>query len=147
MKFTEATAGRIFILRLENREIIHESIERFALEHNILRATLTVLGGIDKDSRIIVGPEADRASAVRPVDYLIRNMHEVTGTGTIFPDKNGKPVLHLHIACGRRDQTITGDVRHGVKVWHVLEIIITELKGSTSHRIFEESSGFELLNP
>ena len=74
-------------------------------------------------------------------------MHEVTGTGTIFPDKNGIPVLHLHIASGRRDRTITGDVRHGVKVWHVLEVIITELLNCSSHREFEESSGFELLNP
>lgn len=31
MKYSEARPGRIFVLRLEDGEIVHEVIERFAL--------------------------------------------------------------------------------------------------------------------
>ena len=38
MRYTEARPGRVFILRLEYGDIVHETIERFAVEHNIVAA-------------------------------------------------------------------------------------------------------------
>jgi len=40
-----------------------------------------------------------------------------------------------------------GCVRNGVKVWHVLEVIIFELTGTTASRIKDPLTGFELLIP
>ena len=40
MKYSSAQPGRIFILRLENGEIVHEEIERFAREQSIKAAAL-----------------------------------------------------------------------------------------------------------
>jgi len=53
----------------------------------------------------------------------------------------------MHIACGREDETVTGCVRAGVKVWHVLEVILVELTDSTAVRKMEETTGFKLLQP
>ena len=52
--------------------------------------------------------------------HILDGVHEIAGVGTIFPDKDHKPVLHMHIAGGREESTITGCVRRGVRVWHII---------------------------
>ncbi|OGV52697.1 MAG: DNA-binding protein [Lentisphaerae bacterium GWF2_52_8] len=147
MKYSEARNGRVFVVRLEDGDILHEEIERLAAKEKIAAASVVVVGGIDKGSKLIVGPRHSRAKEVCPMEHVIEDACEVCGTGTIFPDEAGKPILHLHIACGRETDTITGCVRSGVKIWHVLEVIVQELTGSTASRRFEESTGFKLLQP
>ena len=147
MKYSEAKNGRVFILRLEDGEIIHEQIERFALENNIISASVSVLGGVDKGSILIVGPEESRTATIKPMEMVLNDTFECTGTGTIFPDKEGIPVLHLHISAGRKDKSITGCIRKGVKVWHVLEVIVNELTGNNARRLPDKETGFELLIP
>jgi predicted DNA-binding protein with PD1-like motif len=67
--------------------------------------------------------------------------------GTIFPDDEGNPVMHMHMSCGRKAETITGCIRRGVRVWHVMEIILFELLDTTGIRLMEPALGFKLLNP
>jgi predicted DNA-binding protein with PD1-like motif len=147
MKYSEATRGRTFIIRLEDGEIFHEQIERFASEQGIERAFLNVVGGADKGSRLVVGPEESRAFPVNAMVHELYDAHEITGTGTLFPDDEGNPVVHLHMACGREENTVTGCVRSGVKVWHVMEVILVELINSTASRIPDKATGFKLLVP
>ncbi len=147
MKFAQAAQGRTFVIRLEDGEILHEEIERFAEKQGIRRAALIILGGADATSRLVVGPEQGRAKPVTPMEQALDNVHEITGTGTLFPDKQGKPVLHMHIACGRGGSTVTGCVRKGVKVWQVMEVILIELVNETSTRRHDETTGFDLLVP
>ncbi|MFC1498153.1 PPC domain-containing DNA-binding protein [Verrucomicrobiota bacterium] len=147
MKYSEAEFGRVFIIRLEDGDIIHEKIEGFAREKNIKAAALIALGCADAGSRIIVGPEKARSTPINPMELVLDDVHETTGMGTIFPDADGNPVLHMHMACGRKESTKTGCVRSGVKVWHVVEIVLFELTGSTAKRLHESETGFELLAP
>lgn len=147
MKSSSANLGRTFVIRLEDGDILHESIEKFAAEKGIKAASLIVLGGADKGSTIVVGPKEGRAEKVEPMDHILDETYEITGTGTIFPNAEGKPVLHMHIAAGRGDQTITGCARKGVKVWHVMEVILTELTDTTASRKLHPPTGFELLEP
>lgn len=147
MKYSQAKPGRIFVIRLEDGDIVHDEIEKFAREQSIGAAFLIIIGGADKDSRLIVGPERGRESPVVPMEYLLDNVHEVTGTGTLFPDDKNNPVLHMHMACGRQSSTVTGCVRKGVKVWHIMEVILFELFDTAAARILEPETGFELLRP
>lgn len=147
MKFTSATPGRIFILRLEDGEILHETVEAFAREQGIRAAALIVLGGADEGSKLVVGPAEARSSPVVPMEHILAGTCESTGVGTVFPDAEGKPVLHMHIACGRKGSTVTGCVRRGVKVWQVMEIILWELNGTDAKRVLDPATGFELLQP
>jgi predicted DNA-binding protein with PD1-like motif len=147
MQYSQAKQGRIFIIRLEDGEILHESIERFAIEQGIKAATMIVLGGADGQSRLVVGPEDGRAVPVIPMVHELENVHEIVGTGTLFPDEEGHPVLHMHAAGGRLDSTITGCVRTGVKIWLVAEVVLIELLESTAVRRLEPDSGFKLLKP
>ncbi len=139
--------GRVFVLRLEDGEIVHEIIETFARNRQIRAAALLIIGGADSGSTLVVGPEEDRTIPVTPMTHILANAHEVAGTGTIFPDETGAPVLHMHMACGRREQTVTGCIRTGVKVWRVMEVIIFELQETRAIRRREPPTDFKLLQP
>ena len=147
MKYSQARQGRMFVIRLEDGDVVHEVIENFAMQQSISAATLIVLGCADEGSTLVVGPREGRTLPIEPMTHILQNVHEVAGVGTVFPDDEGKPVLHMHMACGRRAETTTGCVRRGVKVWHVMEVILFEILDSTGVRLLEPASGFDLLSP
>lgn len=147
MKYAQVNQGRIFVLRLENGETVHEQIEAFAEKHGIQAAALIILGGADGGSRLVVGPESGSARPVNPMGHVLEEAHEVAGTGTLFPDDQGNPMLHMHMACGRRDRTATGCVRNGVRVWQIMEVVLFELVGVTGRRVLDAKLGFKLLIP
>jgi predicted DNA-binding protein with PD1-like motif len=146
MQYTETSRGRTFVLRLEHGDVVHETIEGFAREQNISAAALIVLGGADTGSRLVVGPEEDESRPVNPMVRELGHVHEVAGTGTLFPDEEGEPVLHMHMACGRQDQTTTGCIRAGVRTWQILEVVLFELVGASGLRRKDPNLGFSLLS-
>ena len=147
MKYSETKQGRIFVIRLEDGDCLHEKIENFAKEKSINAASLIAVGGADAGSKLVVGPENGRSNPVVPMETVLNNVYEIAGTGTLFPDDDGNPILHMHIACGRKTDSITGCVRRGVKVWQVMEIILTELDDCSAIRTMDNKTGFKLLQP
>lgn len=147
MKYSQAKQGRIFIIRLEDGDIIHEEIEKLAEAESIQAASLIIVGGADTGSTLVVGPKDGRAKTITPIEYTMDDVHEVVGTGTIFPNEKGDPVLHMHIAGGRQTDTMVGCIRTGVKTWHILEIVLIELIGSTAKRVLDSATGLALLRP
>ena len=147
MKYSETKQGRTFVIRLEDGDIVHEEIEKFTHAQNIQSGFLIILGGADKGSKLVVGPEQGRATPVVPMQHVLDNAHEVAGTGTIFADEKGNPVSHIHIACGRKESTKPGCARTGVKVWHVMEFVLIELAECKAKRVLDSATGFELLEP
>lgn len=147
MRYAVAEPGRVFVLRLEDGEIVHEVIEKFADEQGIEAASLIILGGADDRSRLVVGPEEDRTLPLAPMKMELEHAHEVTGTGTLFRDAEGVPLLHMHMACGRNEKTTTGCIREGVRVWHVMEVVIHEIRNCGVTRRIEEPLGLKMLAP
>lgn len=147
MKYSQAQPGRVFVIRLEDGEVIHEVIEAFARNQGVRAASLVVLGGADKGSELVTGPKQGRRFPVTPQTHVLEEVHEVTGTGTLFPDETGNPVLHMHLACGRGDTTVTGCIRKGVKVWQMMEVVLHELTGAGGVRKKDEVTGFAMLVP
>jgi predicted DNA-binding protein with PD1-like motif len=147
MKHSEARTGRVFIIRLEDGEVLHDCIERFAAENGVSAATVVAVGGADTGSRIVVGPEQGRAFPIVPMEHELSGVHELAGVGTVFPDDTGQPVLHMHAAMGRKDEASAGCVRAGVKTWHVLEVVLTEIVDSSARRLPDAATGFKLLVP
>lgn len=147
MIVAEARAGRVFVIRLEDGDILHECLENLAREKGVRAASVIAVGGADEGSHLVVGPRAGRETPIEPMETVLENVHEVCGTGTIFPDEKGEPVLHMHLACGRETNTITGCVRRGVRVWHVLEVIMYEITDTRAQRVKDATTGFALLSP
>ena len=54
MKYSEAKQGRTFVLRLEDGEILHECVEKFAREKGVSSGAVIAVGGADAGSRLIV---------------------------------------------------------------------------------------------
>ncbi len=50
MRSAEMRDGRVFVLRLEEGEILHEVIESFCLAEGVRNATVTAVGGVDAGS-------------------------------------------------------------------------------------------------
>ncbi|WDP89277.1 MAG: DNA-binding protein [Desulfobacter sp.] len=147
MKYSQAKSGRVFVIRLEDGDVVHEAIEAFARKEKIRAASLIVLGGADRGSVLVTGPEQGRVETIVPKTRVLDNVHEVSGTGTLFPNEAGEPVLHMHMACGRDASTITGCVRNGVRVWQVMEVIVHEIVETSGMRRPDAATGFELLIP
>lgn len=147
MRYSEAGQGRSFVLRLEHGEILHETIEAFARDKGVRAAYLVMVGAADKGSRFVVGPEEADASPVVPMETTLTDVHEIAAVGTLFPNAEGDPILHAHAACGRGTTSLTGCVRRGVKVWHVLEVVMRELTDCSARRLNDPATGFELLVP
>ena len=147
MRYSESRPGRVFIIRLEDGEVLHETVEKFAAERGVERAYLIAVGGAGSGSRLVVGPEDPDGRPVPPLTRILDNVHEIAGVGTIFPGEDGSPMLHIHLACGREGRTVTGCGRTGVKIWQVAEIILVELTGTDARRVLDPETGFELLRP
>lgn len=137
----------MFVIRLEDGDIVHEELERFAREKSIQAASVIALGGADAGSRLVVGPEKARETPIRPLEHVLENVHEISGVGTVFPDETGKPILHMHMTCGRKGKTVTGCIRSGVKTWQVMEVVLLELLDTQGSRLPDPATGFKLLEP
>jgi predicted DNA-binding protein with PD1-like motif len=144
MKASEGHIGRVFVVRLEDGDILPDCIGRFAEEKGISTGHVILIGGIG-GGEIVVGPRQSDEMPPEPMLLPVDGAHEVVGLGIIAPDKDGKPVLHIHAALGRSGQTMTGCLRPGVSTWLVGEAIIYEITGTTATRLPDKESGFELL--
>ena len=146
MKACEGRLGRVFVIRLEDGDVIPECIERFAQDKGVSAGHVILVGGIG-DGQVVVGP---RRSAERPPEPMllpVDGAHEVAGVGVLAPDEQGKPVLHIHAALGRSGSTMTGCLRPGVTAWLVAEAILYEILDADVTRVRDSESGFLLLEP
>jgi predicted DNA-binding protein with PD1-like motif len=144
MKASEGHVGRVFVLRLEDGDVVPDCIERFAQEKGISVGQVVLVGGIGS-GEIVVGPRDSEEMPPDPMLLPVDGAHEVVGVGIIAPAKVGKPVLHIHAALGRSGQTMTGCLRPGVTTWLVGEAIIYEIVGAKASRLPDKKSGFDLI--
>jgi predicted DNA-binding protein with PD1-like motif len=145
LDYSQATIGRIFILRLKDGEIIHDTLESFAEKNNIKSALCLFLGGAEDKSKLVVGPKNGDALPVEPMTTLLKGVHEGCAVGTIFSSPTGKPELHMHGSFGRNGDAVTGCMRLGVEVWLIGEVVMFELTGSSARREKDAKTGFEVL--
>ncbi len=146
MKASEGRLGRVFVIRLEDGDVLPECIERFAEENGVAVGHVILVGGIG-DGEVVVGPRRSGQRPPEPMLLPIDGAHEVAGVGVLAPGEDGKPVLHIHAALGRSGSTITGCLRPGVTTWLVAEAILYEILDARVARIRDSESGFQLLEP
>jgi predicted DNA-binding protein with PD1-like motif/Arc/MetJ family transcription regulator len=145
MKYSEGTMGRVFVLRLEDGDILNDTIEAFAREQRVGRALAFYLGGAADGSKVVVGPNAARQDTIVPLVHVLAGSQEVLALGTLFPNEAGDPVLHMHAAAGREGGATVGCTRAGVQTWLVGEVVLLEILGTAAHRQKDPATGFELL--
>jgi predicted DNA-binding protein with PD1-like motif len=144
MKASEGQIGRVFVVRLEDGDVVPTCLEHFAEEKSIKVGQVILIGGIG-GGEMVVGPRKSDEMPPDPMILPVDGAHEVAGVGIIAPGEDGRPVLHIHASLGRSGQTLTGCLRHGVSTWLVGEAIIYEIKGTDAKRLLDKESGFGLL--
>lgn len=144
MKIAEGKIGRVFILRLEDGDIIPDCIEEFAREKGVGTGHAVIVGGVGS-GQVVVGPRISENMPPDPMLLPVDGAHEVLASGIIVPDEKGNPVLHIHGALGRSGSTLTGCLRPGVTTWLVGEVVLYEILGIDAKRVKDERSGFDLL--
>ena len=145
MKATEGRIGRVFIIRLEDGDIMPDCVEHFCAEKNISVGQAIFVGGVGS-GQIVVGPRKSDVMPPEPMLLPIDGAHEIVAIGTIAPGDDRNPVLHMHAALGRSGGTMTGCIRPGVSTWLIGEVIIYEILGTKARRTKDEKSGFVLLD-
>ncbi|MFH0916040.1 MAG: DUF296 domain-containing protein [bacterium] len=145
MKYSQGAIGRVFVLRLEDGDLLNDTLEAFARRQHVKRALAFYLGGSADGSRVVVGPDAAREDAVIPLVHILAGAQEVFAVGTLFPDEAGEPVLHMHAASGREGGATVGCTRAGLQTWLVGEVVLLEIVGTEARRELDDATGFQLL--
>ena len=145
MKACQGQIGRIFVMRLEDGDVVPDAIERFAEEKGVAVGQVILVGGVG-NGEVVVGPRRSEERPPEPIVLPIDGAHEVAGVGLLAPGEDGKPILHIHAALGRAGKTTAGCLRPGVTTWLVGEVILLEILGASVVRVRDEASGFELLD-
>ncbi len=146
MQYTSAKQGRVFVIRLEHGDVLHDAVETVAVRESLTHGVCFAVGGADRSSRIVVGPEDGQADTIVPMVHQLADVFEMAGVGTIFPSESGHPTLHMHATFGRKEDAKTGCVRAGVDTWLIGEVVILELTDCAAVRRPDPDSGFELLS-
>jgi predicted DNA-binding protein with PD1-like motif len=146
MKACVGQIGRVFVIRLEDGDVLPECIESFAESNGVSVGHAILIGGIG-GGEVVVGPRYSHEMPPQPMQLPVDGAHEVAGVGVLAPNEDGRPVLHMHASLGRSGQTMTGCVRPGVTTWLVGEVILYEILGVKATRIKDTKSGFALLEP
>ena len=146
MKACQGRMGRVFVIRLEDGDVVPGCIERFAGENGVSVGQVILVGGVG-GGEVIVGPRSSEEMPPQPMLLPIDGVHEVLGVGVLAPDEGGKLVLHIHGALGRSGQTMSGCLRPGVTTWLVGEVILYEILGVNVARVRDEASDLNLLEP
>lgn len=147
MKFHEMRRGRVFVLKLENGDLVKQSIEEFAKEHGIANGFYTVEGIVAAGSSFVVGLCGADEGHYDPIVYKLENNSEFFGVGTIAVDcVSGHPTIHMHGSVGRNGQAVTGCFRESVKVWMSMEVVLEELLGDNICRRYDPVYGIRGLD-
>lgn len=146
MKVSEGKIGRVFVIRLDDGDIVPDCIEQFAKEKGIAHGQAVLVGGIG-GGQVVVGPRNSETMPPEPMLLPIDGVHEVAAVGVLAPTEDGSPVLHIHGALGRSGQTLTGCLRNGVKTWLVGEVVLYEFLDVKATRVKDIETGFALLEP
>jgi predicted DNA-binding protein with PD1-like motif len=146
MKAATGSIGRIFIIRLEDGDVVPDCLEHFAAENAVGCAQVILLGGIG-GGNLVVGPRHSDELPPDPMLLPVDGAHEVAAVGLLVPGADGKPMLHIHGALGRAGQTVTGCLRPGVNTWLVGEAVMIEVLGTAAMRQPDAATGFSLLEP
>lgn len=142
MKYQEGRVGRLLLLRFEHEEGVKETIERLAEEKGLECGWVWLLGAF-KGADLVVGPK----EPVLPPEPVLRSFadgREVVATGSIFPDDEERPRLHIHGSTGKGSETLTGCIR-SAQTYLVAEALVMELAGISARRLPDQESGLKLL--
>jgi predicted DNA-binding protein with PD1-like motif len=138
-RFWEASAGRVWVGRLETGDDLVEEIERVCAEHEVLAAWVSAIGAV-KRAAFAYYEQNDR----RYLELESSEHHEIIGFVGNVSIRDDRPFLHAHATfASRSGAAVGGHLLRGCEVF-VAEITIREMTGVELIRTPDEVTGLAL---
>jgi uncharacterized protein len=137
--FSELTAGRGFVGRLDTESDLVVEIERFCTEQGVLAGQVTVIGAVRRARYAYYEQDDHRYRELESDTH-----HEIVGfTGNISL-RDDRPFLHAHATFADADgATVGGHLVKGCEVF-AAEVMIRELAGVSLVRTHDDETGLAL---
>jgi predicted DNA-binding protein with PD1-like motif len=138
-RFWEASAGRVWVGRLETGDDLVEEIERVCTEHDVRAAWVSAIGAV-KHASFAYYEQQER----RYLELASSEHHEITGFIGNISIRDDRPFLHAHATfCARSGAAVGGHLLRGCEVF-AAEVTIREMTGVELTRTPDEVSGLAL---
>ena len=139
--FSTQEIGRIFILRLDQGDMVLESINELIVKEGIKDAVVVSgIGTLDRCTLHMV-----MTTGYPPVEHFERwedKPLELASIDGIIAD--GKP--HLHAVVSDREKAYAGHLENGCRVLYLAEIVIVEVKLLDLTRVPNDKNILELIS-
>ncbi len=143
MKYEIGNTGRVVVARLEEGDDVYKSLEGLCQTEKIEQAVFWIIGG-NKNVELVSGPADITVLPLKVITNKLDEIQEILGTGTVFPDKDNNPKIHMHASFGHDKDTITGCPRINLDCWLINEVVLMEITGISAKRL-PHPTGFDLL--
>jgi len=138
-RFWEASAGRVWVGRLETGDDLVEEIERVCAEHDVRAAWVSAIGAVKHASFAYYEQQEHRYLELASSEH-----HEIIGFVGNISIRDDRPFLHAHAAFGSvSGAAVGGHLLRGCEVF-AAEITIREMTGVELIRTPDEVTGLAL---
>lgn len=137
-KFKELP-GQRYVLSLDNHVEIAEALTAFCLEKGILAGQVSGIGAINEATFRFLDPATKKY-----VDKTFAEQMEITNLTGNISQKDGKPYLHLHLTCSRRDYTCVGGHLLSARINGACELLVGTFPGVEIGRYPDPETGLNL---
>ena len=137
--FWEASAGRVFVVRLATGSDLVREIEHLCAEQSVIAAEVSAIGAVRRARYAYYEQPAHRYRELESATH-----HEITGFVGNVSERDGRPFLHAHATFADSDgATVGGHLLPGIEVF-AAEVVIRELLDVNLVRVHDEETGLAL---
>ena len=131
-------AGGKYVLSVDNHQEIVEALGAFCTDKNILAGEVRGLGAVSEAVFRFLDPATKKY-----VDKAFDEQMEITALIGNISQKDGKPYLHIHLTCGRRDYSCVGGHLLSARVNGACELAVDKWDAEVGRR-FDSETGLNL---
>jgi len=143
MQYTQATLGRIFVVRFEAEEDLLDGLKDLIRKEKVKSGIIHLIGALGKVDAV-VGPEKNEYPP-NPVWWNSTEPKEILGLG-IFAWDGDDVKIHLHSGFGNKNETKIGCIRTKTEIYLTIEGVIQEFTDTNVVRKLDERYNASLLS-
>ena len=138
--YSYAKSGDKYVLSIDNHVEISAALAAFCEEMDIRCGAVYGIGAISEATFRFLDPATKRY-----VDKTFAEQMEITNLTGNISRKDGKPYLHLHLTCSRRDYTCVGGHMLTAVINGACELVVEKLSCVAGRR-FDPETGLNLYD-
>lgn len=131
--------GDKIVIRLLKGDKLVESVQEILNKENVLAGSLTGLGAIDYLDMGVFDPETQGYKK-----HIFEEFMEVTNLTGIISEMDGKLYTHIHITCGKSDETAVAGHLNEARIGLTSEIVVSIINGKIDRK-YDKDLGINII--